>query len=378
MASIQELLRPITLTKVISRVAASTQTLLQFMDMGPGGKNTTFVNHGRDGSYHVYNNVRTVAQGRAPGTAAARSARNAMGRVPFTYPRMHDSIALPAEELHNLAQIADPRTRDVSGTDYIRRQTMTLGQKAGNWRTALLVGMLRDSLYLVPSGDTLYPSYSDPGGAIRVNYGMPAANKSQLDMLGDGDIIDVPWNSPGANIPSHLLQINAAMQELNGGTLTDVFITSTMWSNITTNDYVATGAGFQNAPFTLFERAVGKGPDGVEINEQIGKINTVPWVTFHITDNGLEVGAPGSETYTKHIADTAAVFMQSPSTGNYTMYEGSEPIAEFDGGPETVKSGFASWSTKASNPTSTNIFVLDNALPVNHIPTSIAYGTVVF
>jgi hypothetical protein len=60
------------------------------------------------------------------------------------------------------------------------------------------------------------------------------------------------------------------------------------------------------------------------------------------------------------------------------MYEGSEPIAEYDGGPETVKVGFQAWSTKTSNPTNTNVFVLDNALAVNHVPDSIIYATPVF
>jgi hypothetical protein len=55
---------------------------------------------------------------------------------------------------------------------------------------------------------------------------------------------------------------------------------------------------------------------------------------------------------------------------------GSEPIAEYDGGPESVRVGLSAWSKKTSNPTATEAYVLDNCLPVNHDPHSIQNATV--
>ena len=64
-----------------------------------------------------------------------------------------------------------------------------------------------------------------------------------------------------------------------------------------------------------------------------------------------------------------ALMMGDPSQGGkYTLYQGSEPIAEYDGGPESVRVGLTSWSKKTSNPTSTEVYVLDNCLPVPHDP----------
>lgn len=379
MASIHDILRPITLTKVISRVAATTDTLLMWMGMQTGGRNEVSMGHGREGSYNVYNHVRKIASGRGPGTAAGRRSRNAIGRVPFVYPRMHDSVGLLAEELHNFSKIDDPRTRDEAGTTYVRMQTKSLAQAGGNWRTAMVVGMLRDSLYIVPDGDTWYPSYTDPGGAIRVNFQMPAGNKTQLNMLAAGNIIDASWLTASTNIPLHLAKIQAATAQLNGGMITDIIVSSIVWSYIIQNDYIQGYAGTSNSPFTTWAREVGQGPDGSPLTEQVGTIVAAPGVTFHITDSGLEVGAPGSEAFSKHVPDTAAVFMCSPRNPDlYSMYLGSEPIAERDGGPKNVKTGFAAWSNESANPTVTNVFVLDNAIPVNHTPNSIAYGTVVF
>lgn len=377
MASIQDILRPITLTKVISQIAATNDALLTWIGMQPGGRNEVNEGHGRQGSFRIYNHSRKVAQGRAPGTAAGRSARNPIGQVPFVYPRLHDSRALLAEELHNFSRIEDPRLRDEAGATFIKKQTQTLGEEGANWRTAMVVGMLRDSLYIVPDGDTWYWSYTNPGNGIRINFQMPAGNKTQLNMLGTGNIIDASWATGSTNIPLHINRIQAAQAQLNGGQITDIIVSGIVWTYIIENDFIQGLAGSSNQPFTE-DRELGTGPDGRKLTERVGRVPAIPGVTFHITDAGLELGAPGATTFTKHIEDTGAVFMQDPSYGDYSMYLGSEPIAERDGGPKTVKTGFSAWSNETANPTTTNLFVLDNALAVNHIPNSIAYGTVVF
>lgn len=379
-ASIHEILRPQTLTRVVSQIAASTNTLLNFFGMQPGGANERYFGHGREGSFHVFNNVRSIGLGRAPGTAAGRRARQKIGKVPFVYPRMHESVDLLGEEIHNFARIDDPRIRDEAGRDYIKMQMRPVGQRSANWRTGLLVGMLRDSLFIHEDGDDWSYQYASAGNLQRMNFNLPAGNLTQLDMLGAGNIIDASWDNVGANIPRHCLDINAAFQQLNGGRLTDIWLNGSTWNNVTNNDFVAAGAGIANAPFTTFIREVGQGPDGIPINEYLGTINSVPGVIWHITDDGLDIGTPGSETFTKHIESNNALFLVGPNDfpDLYTMYLGSEPIAEFDNGPEEVKVGLASWSVKRSNPTRTELFGLDNALAVSHVPNSRAYGTVIF
>lgn len=384
MAALQQLLAPQVLTNTISQVAASSDWLTNLFGVQPGGKNVLNFGHGRNGAYHIYNHVRKVARGRAPGTAAARGATNPMARVDFTYPRMHDSRSLPAEQLHNLGRIEDPATRDVAGAAMISRQTDTLGEMAANWRKAQLVGQLRDSLYIGLSGDDEYLSWTDPAsstvGSVRINGRMPAGNKSQLNMLGTGNIIDASWAVAGTNIPGHIGQINAAFQQLCGGHLAACICGTTIWNHVINNTKVAATHGSANAPFRILERA--------ELDPVIGStmknvyravLNVYPDIVWYITDEGLDIGAPGSESYSKIVEDTKCLFVGfEPGDKILSAYEGSEPIAEYDNGPETVKVGLSSWSVKRSNPTSTDLFVLDNALVVNHVPNSVAYGTVVF
>ena len=64
--------------------------------------------------------------------------------------------------------------------------------------------------------------------------------------------------------------------------------------------------------------------------------------------------------------------------GDLSCYIGGEPIAEYDGGPKSEKFGFNAWAREIANPTATELFTLDNALVVNHVPSNVAFGTVVF
>lgn len=379
MPALQTLLSPRVLTKVISQKAAASDWILQLFGLGPGSANEIYMGHGRYGAFNIYNNVRTVGKGRAPGTAAARSNPNPMGTVPFVYPRMHDSVSLPAEVMHNLGLITDPQRRDAMGADMIRRQTDTLAQKAANWRKAQLIGALRDSLYFKSAGDSQYITFTSTN-ANRINFQMPSGNKNQLNMLGAGDIISTTWSNTSADIPGHLLGINAAFQRLNGGHLAVVICGFSVWNYVKKNTFIQQEHGTANSPFLRFERlAVEDTIAKTSKNVMIAELASAPGVIFYITDEGLDIGPEGSEVFTPIVEPKNAIFIGfEPGDDVIQCYQGSEPIAEYDAGPKELKIGTTSWSVDRSNPTTTDLFVLDNALIVNHIPDSVAYGQVVF
>jgi hypothetical protein len=377
-AFIRDLLTPATLTKVVSQTGGDDELLLNRFGFQPGGANELDMGHGRMGTFNVYNNTRVPAKGRAPGTAAARSALQNMGTVPFTYPRQHDSIHIPMEMVANLGMIADPARRDSAAMDMIGRQTITLKKKARNWRTALTVGMLRGAAYLNVDGETNYITYTTSTGAIPINVGrMPSGNTAQLNMLGAGSIIDSGWQNPAADIPKHVGQVSSAMQQLTGFPLAEVTMNWTTFQNVIHNDYVIQLAGSSQQPFTVLNREVGMGADGRPLLAYYSSFNWCPGVKWYITDAGLDLGAEGSESFVKHIPDNYASFScEAMNKDVFGGYVGSEPIAEYDNGPVDTKVGLASWATTVSNPTGYEVFVLDNFLPVNHVPGTLAYAQV--
>lgn len=385
MASIHDILRPITFTKVVSRQSAASSMLLNWFGMQVGGPNEKFYGHGREGSYHVFNHLRSTALETAPGAPAARRGRQPVGRVPFVYPRMHEEFSLPYEEIHNFAKIDDPKQRDIAGEAYIRLQSRGPGERHANWRTTLLVGMLRDSLYLSAAGDYWYPNYTSAGSLLRRNFQLPAGNLNQLnitDIAGNsiygGDIIDVPWTSAGANIPLQVQRINAALFRRHGVHLRHIFLRTEQWDQVTNNSYVAAGAGISNPPFQNYERQVGSNSDGSPLMFHTGKVNKIPGVEWHIYDDGRDVGYPGSESWAYDLEDGKVLFLPEPTGDVFEGLTGSEPIVEHDNGPVSVKTGFAAWTLLAHNPSSYQSFILDNFLPVPYMPGSWCYGDVDF
>lgn len=386
MAAYQDILKAQVLTGVFRQVVSAADSILNFMGFEPGGSNEKNFGHGRSGIFHVYDDSRKAAKERAPGTPAGRSAKQNMKAVPFIYPRMHDSVHLLAEFVHNLGKIEDPATRDIAGRDMIMRQTKTLMQKAANWRVAMTVGMLRDQLYVHESGNDWYVNYTSTSALTQRSFGVPSGNKSQLNMtdragssVHGGSIVDVTWLNPAANIPLHIAKINAARAAQGVGPIRNILCNSILWQSVVNNDFIAGQAGIANAPYKTFERVVGTRPDGSHLHEYIGTIGSMPGIEWRIHDEGVELWNGTTETFTKHVPDTMAIFMGEPKASDkYTLYQGSEPIAEYDGGPESVRAGLSAWSKKVSNPTGTEIYVLDNALPVPHDPYDIAPATVVF
>jgi hypothetical protein len=378
MATIDKLLQPNVLARLVSRQMVAEQWILGFFGFEAGGRNEVNLGHGREGSYDVYNNTRDVGEGRVPGTAAAVIRPEPVGNVQFRYPRLYEQVPLLGERLHNLRRIGDAGARDTAGARMIELQTRNIAQRAANWRAAMTVGMLRDTLYFQRDGDSLYPSFTSTSAQYQVNFQQPSGNASQLDMLGDGDIIDTSWDNPSADIPSHVSKIDAAFQELYGGRLENVILQADVWQHVVNNDAVASQAGIANTPFRRFERVMGTRADGSPVNVRVAELVMIPGVTWYVTDEGVNLGTRASKTFTKYAPDNGALFLPNPNMGNFFMQLGSEPVVEVDGGPETVRFGSYQWSNKTYNPPSTNLFSLDNALACNDIPNSVANGTVVF
>lgn len=378
MPALQSLLSPQVLTKVISQKAKTSDWLINLMGLGPGGSNEVFEGHGRMGAVNIFDHTRKVAMGRAPGTAAARSAASPIGQFLWTYPRMHDSLSLPAEILHNLSQISDPAVRDKAGADMIKRQTDYIAEKASNWRKTMLIGMLRDSLYFTVDGEDVKFSFSS---GTRINFQMPSGNQSQLNMLGEGSIINQSWANTATDIPDHLGKINRAFQILCGGGLKAVITTHAVFNTIRRNDVVQEEHGTSMPPYLRYEvLEMEDAPGKTMKNVLVVELRSFPGCVFYVTDEVIDLGYDSSESLQPIVPANTAIFLgfDPGADGIVQCYQGSEPIAEYDGAPETIKVGLASWSVKRSNPTATELFVLDNAMIVNHIPRAIAIGTVVF
>lgn len=380
MGSIAEILSTKVTTKAISRVAAATSRMLTLFQMNPGGANERSQGHRRFG-YDIFNDARSVAIARAPGATSATVRRQAVGRVDGTFPRVAEKLPLLLEELHNFRKIGGQVAEfDNGGQEFIRRQQRFMGQRVANFRLLSLAGMMRGAMYAhrVDGGDDIYYDFTSSSAAYTIDWQIPAGNKSQLNMLGGGNIIGTSWDNPVADIPGDLLQINKAFQRLCGSSLQLAACSSGMWNNIINNDYVISQAGSANTPFAILQREDGNSENGLPRTTFIAQLRAVPWMLWYITDEGLDVGAQGSTTYTPFIGDNDVWFGPAPNPDYMEMLLGSEPVSEGPNLPATERFGMHAYNVSTYDPAGYVLHTLDNAIPALYVPKATAYGTCVF
>src|SRR5262249_46346056 len=152
---------------------------------------------------------------------------------------------------------------------YITRQEAYLAQRFANLLEFQTAAMLRGSYSFDQDGDELRHGFS--GGETTIDFQIPAGNKTQLAMLGGGNILNADWSNTATDIPKHLHNINAAMVQLTGWGLAHVVLTSVAWQYVVNNTKVQAQGGSANVAFESLRRA---GP-----GEFSAVLRALPWIT---------------------------------------------------------------------------------------------------
>lgn len=376
MATLNELLAPqVILESVTSRIKQPGDFLQQFLGFQMGGPAN--LDDGvamRYAAYDIFDNVQDAENMRAPGTAPDVIAPNPVGQVPVTIARAHTKVPMYYEQLGNQRPLGKTSGNiDRGGMDYIRRQETILKQRFQNFREFMASAMLRGSFTITFSGDSWIPTYA--GGTITVDFRIPAGNKTQLDMLGAGNILTISWASvASAPIFENILAINAAFQQLHGWPLTTILCNSVIWGYVTNNAGIKARSGTSNVVFDEYSRNADAKDEERARDGFTARLKCLPFIEWKIYDGGLKING----AFTKHFADTAAAFLPDPSPNLFQMLTGGEYICENEQSQATVKRGLNFWPQYVREPSRVEIVGLDNCIPAVRVPKAIAYGTVVF
>jgi hypothetical protein len=398
--TLQELLLPQVILDLISRVRPGQGHLGQWLGFHPTtyDKDTvqlsgpaTVNGMVRYANFRVFNNSRVPSNFRAAATGPGTVPRNPLGQVPVVCLRSHDKIPLNYEEMGNLAVMTGPNSQiDQMGQSYIKaQQTYLAGRFASNVEM-MAAGMMRDSLYGLISGDNIVPSFTAPNNTttfgFQVPFQIPAGNKNQLNMLGAGNIITVPWSNVGAPIIDNLLAIEAAFAQLTGYSMTDVWINSITWGLIIKNTSVRNAAGSSITPFAEFDREPELGMDGRPTTKYLAILRGIPTVKFHICNDIVALGGNqidpihtySTATASKLIPDGMAIFCTQPNPEVCKLYLGGEPVVEYPGAPAVIRSGYYFWTEPVTQPSAIDQIGLMNAIPLLLNPFVFAPATVDF
>ena len=398
--SLHELIQPQIILKVISRIKTHQSRLSKWLGFQPtrfdpdkptiSGPNTV-ESYGRQGTYRIYDNTRTIATFKSPGSGPAVTFQQPVGSVQYTYARVHEKMILDYESLGNLSPLVGPNAQiDANGENYIARQLKTLGQRMNNAVSAMAAGLMRGGFYLVMVGDRWEIRFSAPSAGTAynyINYRVPAGNLAQLNMLGTGNIIDVTWLNAAATIVKHLMSIKSAQVQLSGYMVEHAWITSLMWYNLISNTEVRNTAGTAATPYAEYDYVEETDMEGGKVSEFAAILKADPTITWHISDEGLVFGpgvgdpvtSSGAGTFTKIIPDTNAWFLPTADSDWVQMGYGSEPVVEYQGPTAGVqRSGYYAWHKYVDQPSGVELLSLLNCLPFLYIPNVLVNGTVVF
>lgn len=399
-ATLQELLLPQVILRVVSRIRNGQGALGRWLGFQPdrfdndtvtlSGPNTLIGSSTvRTVTYRVFDNARVVSKARAPGTGPATVARNEMGQAMIACARFHQKIPMLYEDLGNLSPMIGPNSQvDAGGQNFIMLQEKFLQRQFNNMVEMMAAGMLRDSLYFYMSGDNWFPNFTAPSGSnigFQVNFQIPSGNKNQLNMLGTGNILTIPWDNTGAPIMNNLASIQAAYAQLSGYAMTDVWVNSLTWNDILLNTQIRNVGGSSNTVFAEFERRPETFMDGQPGNQFYGVLRALPHIKFHLCDDVIALNtdidpsysnAPSGASLSKIIPDNMAIFCTEPSSDWTQLYHGGEYIVENPGMPAIPRMGYYYWKEYTTQPSAVELIGLLNAIPLLYVPKVIAPATV--
>ena len=359
--SIGDILSPKQIVEVISRIDEGRITLSKLFGFNIGGSNRVAFG-GRNFFYDVFNNTRSVATAREPGAPSARRKPQKVGEVFGRFPRSAETIELLDEDTHNRRRIGGPLNElDTMGISYITRQEIFLGQRFNNLIEFQTAGMIRDSYFYEQSGDDLFHTFTS-GSNRQVNFQVPAGNKDQLDMLGDGDIIGASWATASTDIPLHIMSIHEAMMELTGKPLQNLVMGKEVWNYIINNTNVKAQAGTSVAPFSI---------DIQEDGNFVARLKSIPWVKFHVMLHGLEIAS--TETYTLLIAADHVMGFPDPTPDWVEYFDGSEIVTEGPNGMRAQRFGFYPYAYPIHDPSGWDLKAVFNGIPSLKSPQNVTY-----
>lgn len=359
-------LAPKTILHAIAQMDLPGTTLQNLFGWGLRGTNRV-AQSGRNFSYDIMSPTRNVATARVPGQAASRQKPQSVQNVNGTFPRSAETINLLDEHLLNRRRIGgDADQLDAFGESYLTRQEAYLAQRFANLIEFQTAAMIRGSYTFTQEGDDLQHGFS--GGEVAINFQVPAGNLAQLDMLGDGDILDADWATEATDIPAHLARINAAMVQKTGLGLAHVVLTSEGWQYVINNTKIQALGGSANVVYESLARN--------SAGEFTAVVRALPWITFHVVDYGLHIWDGSAETFTKLIEDDHAAFLPSPSPRWVQYLEGSEIVTEGPGGAKSEVFGFHPYAYPTYDPSGWDLCAVFNGIPALYTPGALAYGVI--
>ena len=324
---------------------------------------------GDTAEYTRIDGTRQTAHIAAYGSPSQQRELKNIGKVPVKLIHTIESVLHKPNVLTNLLNFAEP-TKQQLGIAEVTYQTRQFRQLFDNLRVASLTSMLfTGSINFDGNGSLLAGS----GGAkISINYGVPAGNTGQLNVLGAGNLLDASWDSATTNIATQLTNLKKAARKLTGYPLVHAFYGQNVLDYLLNNNKVKEMMKFN--PAANARTLAGDMPSGM-----FGLQWHPAYEAFYEDDTGTAQDLVGGDQI---------LFTPEPSMDWLDWLEGTYPVPTNVGsitadalgavGNVSVASGMFSYGQVLSDPVTVKHVAGDTFLPVLKVPKAVFVATVKF
>ena len=386
MPVIQDVLMASFVRGLISRVYTPAQFLSRHLGFGIDGRNVEQV-PGTVYSYDIFDNPRTVQNGRLQSAPAGTVAPNPVGKNTVALPSFREKLPLDYTQLIQIRTLGQQASdRDKMGVQYIEKQVGFLRRRSDNLREFLAGSVFQGGKYgFFFNGDDLVPTYDTTNAQLTVDMKIDTGNvltggsfAAGLQMGTGSNIVTATWATAATDIPLQLDGISSAFQDLVGAPMARVYCGTDVWTNVINNDKVRQIAGTANIP-AQFDQEPDKGPDGVPTGFIKCVLKARPWITWYVWDGSLSLAVTSATNLTnvKLLPRNYCTFMVDPEGSNWLkMVEGSDYIADNDWTDPVERFGFYAWAQSKADPARVWYHTFQAAGIELNMPKALAYARV--
>lgn len=206
MPTLQDILLAANLTGMINEIMGGVPDDL----LPPGLQTPTRTIAGDQGTYYKVKNTRRLSKRKARGSVAVEGDKEDETEIVFKAIYSNESFRYKPDTLQNL--MTEDGTRQAIAMSEIRRQATEHVRHFKNLRMSAIYSTLATgAINFTANGDLKLVTSS-----VNIDFGVPAGNKAQLDVFGTGNIIDVSWDDPSADIATQMKVLRRAARKLTG------------------------------------------------------------------------------------------------------------------------------------------------------------------
>lgn len=275
----------------------------------PGFLNVTDRVEGKTGEYTMFAGTRETARIVTYGSPARQRTMTGVKKVPVSL--LHTFESLPADPTVMMQlQSEDSPVKQDMGRQTIARNLADFGMRFRNLRVSCVYSIFKYGAIYFDAAGNLLPTSS--GAYYTLDFQIPAGNKGQLDILGDGAIIGASWATDATDVIGDIRAIKKAARIKTGYPIRHAFYGANIPQYLLSNTDIGTLIHASPSLSEALANSPSELPPGL-----LG-------LQWHPIDDAFFIDSAGDDQ--SWFSGDEVVFTPDPSADWWGVMEGTFPV----------------------------------------------------